>query len=381
MAQVIRARVAGCALLLLSGCTPMFATRLSSPVRADLGVVTVTADEVHLDERLRAQDFSSSSRVLVALLLRTRHPTTFDLGRLRLSLTDAHGRRDEAAAIASGVGEPPHLLDDGETAGLLSLRPDAPVRAWVAFGELPSRRTRELPERVELHLTRSVPKRPPRATIRGAAGLQAASGSVPGQERSARHGGAVAPVSHTLRAAPVSLVLSEPGREPIWNADPVASSSSIGAHFQLFPDASTLNLVVNETHAFIDPLVLVTSFGIGFSNACDDNADWCENLALRAQLGWPVWRGRLGALAPFAGAELAWGFAKTSKLVLAGPSLGVDVALGPLQPQHGPFPVNYARSPLGRMHLRAGLVLWFGDDMPTTGQPGLVFAISHAFGH
>ena len=152
-------------------------------------------------------------------------------------------------------------------------------------------------------------------------------------------------------------------------------------HAQTLPDSAFLNLMLVETHSAMGPLVLATSFGIGFRNDCRSDTRWCENLALRGQIAWPAWRGRLGALSPFAGGELAWaGTDEPSRRLRGGPSLGVDLALGPLQPQHGPFPVSYPRSPLGELHISAGLVLWFGGDLPQTGQPGLTFTFSHTFG-
>ncbi|MGD8863384.1 MAG: hypothetical protein PVI30_25445 [Myxococcales bacterium] len=351
------------ALLLAAGCgTPMTATRLSQPVAVQAGAVQLQVREVHLDRRLRVEDFSRDSRVLVPLSLVSSQPVRVSLRKLYLSMTDAFGERVTAAPLAMGLGEPPERLHDGDFVGPVSVEAGRPVRAWVAFGELPPRRHPELAEYVALH----VPA--------GAVSTHRAPEPEPEPE----------PRPEQESESDVELVLSEPGDPPVWHGDPVTVSSGMGAHFQAFPDEGAFNFILNTTHYAIGPTVLATSFGIGARTRCEpDPSDaLCENLAARIQLGLPLWRGRVGAMSPFLGGELALGPADRNARfdTLVGPSLGVDVMFRPLQPRHGPFPVHYQRSMLGEMHMNLGLVWWFGDDVAPEGAPGASFTLTHAHG-
>jgi hypothetical protein len=327
------------ALLLASGCgTAMLGTRLQTPVRTHAAGLELQVSEVHLSRELRRRDFSASSRVLVVLDLVADSDTELDLHRARLSIGGAERTEQPRTALASGVGEAPVFLRDGEHAPVLYLRRGEHVRAWVAFGQFHDRASREIPERVKLELP---------------------------------HG--------------LALEVSRPGEAPVWTGQPVVYSASMGTWFQGSADESTLNWLLEDYRYAVGPVVLAGRLGLGgrvpqVESGRGQNFVCC-NIALATDVAWPLLRTKDLTLGPYAGVEAALLMSNdtVTRRTWVGPALGLELAIQPLLPRHGPFPVSYPRSSLGAYTLRLALVHWFGPDrdLPSF---GVTSTISMAIG-
>jgi hypothetical protein len=305
------------------GCgTVMSDTRLTTPAVAERPELRVRVSHVQVSERLRREEFTQASRVLVVLDIEALAATQLDLRSAVLSISGGPPSETARSALASGLGEPSGLLRDGEHAGVLALRAGQHVRAWVAFGGFAARTSREIPERVEL----SFPN-----------GLQ--------------------------------LTLSRPGAAPLWVGRPVTTSAGIvGLWVQGSADEGAVNATLGDFRGAAGPLVLGFRYGVGIRDAQPRSAGGPSivgvNLALAADLAWPVLRTRMLIIAPYVGAEAAWllGKDEITRRNWFGPSLGLQFAIHPLLPLHGPFPITYPRSLLGAQNFQIGLVHWFGPD-------------------
>ncbi len=328
-----------------AGCgTRMKATRLDPPVTTRAAGLVVVAPEVHLSAALRRWDFDDDSRVLVVLQLESEAPLKLNLRKARLRIDDPLREEAARAPVASGVGEPPRRLRDGEFAPPIRLTPGKKETVWIAFGGFAERSAPQLAEVVVLELP--VPEKPEAAQ---------------------------------------TLVLSDPGRRPIWRGKPVSMSAGFGYSFQLSADESALNLCVNDSRWLIGPLALGYGLGLGFRfpQGRSEQGDKVvfPNIALHSRLAWPVLIGHMGSLSPYLGFEAAilGGDDDVRRRNWFGPSLGVDMALLPLVPRSGPFPVDYPHSALGAVHFTVGLVHWFGPDREPP-HFGMVMSLSYVSG-
>jgi hypothetical protein len=309
--------------VMLSACgTPLSATQLRTPAAVSVGATSLQVPEVHLSADIRHADFTPASRVLVVLDVSARAPAQLDLRHMLLSIGGASGRETGELPIATGLGEPPVLLRDGEYVDKVELRAGQIVRAWVAFGGFLRRASREIPERVELTL-----------------------------------------------ADGTRLPLSVPGKTPPWQGTPVQASVGIGAWVQASADESSINLLLTDRHVEIAPLLLGTYWGIGVRSPrfrSESGGELvCCTLGFGLDLGWPVARNDQVALVPFVGGEASFLIGDDDDVTRKnwyGPMIGIELLGSPLLPRHGPFPVSYAQSPLGAVSLRAALVHWFGPD-------------------
>lgn len=310
--------------LALAGCAvQMRPARLAPPVQASPSGLEVEVFEVHVSRDVVEDDFSEASRVLVAFEVRALRSHTLDLAALRLSIGGGPGCEPARAPLATGVGDPPVLLRDGEHVALIVLEPGQSLRAWAAFGDFPERRAREIPERVELFWP-------------GATGL----------------------------------VLSEPGRTEPWDGEPKTFASGYGLYwFQLSADEGSVNGMVSDLRWALGPTILSTRYGVGlrFPRAfpTGDKGPLCCNLALGADLSLPQPIGRRWSLAPYLGGEAALllgDHEEVSREHWIGVAAGLEASFGRTSLRHGPFPIDYPRSTLGVLNLRLALVHWFGDD-------------------
>jgi hypothetical protein len=306
-----------------TGCgTVMRSTRLSEPVRTYERGLGIHVAEVHVSQDVRVDDFSDSSRVLVVLDLTATQDTQLDLQNARLTITGLSEPGDVRNALATGIGQPPVRLVDGEFAAPLVVRSQEYVRAWVAFGNFPARASREIPERIALDL----------------------------------------PTGHHLE-------LSRPGQLPLWRGEAQQQSSGTSLWLQLSADESAFNLTFSDNRFVAGPLVIGTRFGIGIRAPIylpDHTGDKvvCCNLALAADVAWPIWPQSSLRLAPFIGVESSWmlGHEDITRRNWVGPSVGLELSTPMQVPLHGPFPIDYPRSLLGSAYVRVAFVHWFGAD-------------------
>jgi hypothetical protein len=305
------------------GCgTAMSATRIMPAVRVHEHGLGVHIAEVHVSDNVRHRDFSESSRVLVVLDLIADSDARLDLSEARLSLTGIDESESTHRALATGVGQPPRMLEDGVFAPSLELVGGQHLRAWVAFGEFAPRAQRELPERIELAL--------------------------PGGQR---------------------LELSRPGHTPVWHGTPPSVSSGTAVWIQGSADETSINLTAADNRYVAGPLVIGYRYGAGLRAPIyrmDTHGDGlvCCNVALAADVAWPIWRNDVLMLAPFIGVEAALLTRNpdVTRRNWVGPSLGIELADAMRPPRHGPFPIDYPPSLLGTAYLRVALVHWFGPD-------------------
>lgn len=345
---VLSKRSAGVVVLLAlwsAGCTVTYPARVS-PLVVSRGAdgVEATVGQVALDVELRRADFHTGSRLVVGLVLYNRGSAAVrvDLSRAQLRMRDAYGGEQTAKALATGTGEPPRHLYDGDRVGPVMIEPGGTARAWVAFGEM------EVPDELREVVQRVV---------------------------------LVLPAETGIEAREV--VLSEPGAPPIWYADAVRGSSGIGMRVLAGPRKvhGGVSLGV-DSWLWLDPAWLSMGVDIGMHGW--DEAQLPGSLGVHGQLGLPVSRQRTGALSPFLAFEMRTTDyergAETYYDTIYGPSLGLDWSAMPLQSQHGPFPVSYERAALGSFHFGIGAVWWFGDGLPGYGAPGLIVALSYQVG-
>jgi hypothetical protein len=106
------------------------------------------------------------------------------------------------------------------------------------------------------------------------------------------------------------------------------------------------------------------------------------NLELQARLAWPVLSGRVGTLAPYLSFDSAILISDddVTRPHWFGPGLGLEIAIGPFLPRHGPFPIDYPQTPLGAVNFSLGLVHWFGPDREPPSF-GVVMSITTAYPH
>lgn len=332
----------------LQACTPMYPTRLSPPVRSTIGPggLEVGVGQVALSLELRRRDFDEDSRVAVGLLLRNdgAHAQRVELREFTLRITDALGRAQTRSPIATGMGQPPRNLYDTDFVAPVAVAPGETVRAWVAFGEFLERDLREIPERVVLIVPASV-------------------------ARESRE-----------------VVLSEPGHPPVWHADAVPFGAGLGWGIDLGPDGHGESVSIGlHPRYWLDPawLGFHEAFGIETTDLGDEA---CCVFVAGAAVGLPLARGRVSSVSPFVGGTvelLRWHTSSVERgpMVQGGPTLGVNLAFGPLQSQHGPFPVSYERSVLGEFNMDFGVIWWFGEGLPAGGKPGFGFSMDYAVGH
>lgn len=325
--------------LYLAGCgTLMRPTKLSVPVQSAGPGVRVTSSEVHVSADVRGRDLSVGSRVLVVLDLDADAPTDLDLRRFKLGLQGVGAPDEWRTALASGVGEAPELLSDGEHASPIHLEPGQHVRAWVAFGQYHPRAQREIPEHVVL--------------------------VTPGGTR---------------------VALSTPGAEPIWHGEPVKNSQGLGLLVQASADESAVNLLIEDQRFSVGPVVAhgYLGFGVRMPAVSSRNGQdiVCCNIAFGLGASWPLARIGDFTLAPYAGAEGAVLASKddVSRRTWIGPAVGLELSGPPLWPRHGAFPIDYPRSSLGALNVRAALVHWFGPDRSPPSF-GATLAMSIAYG-
>jgi hypothetical protein len=318
-----------CGALLLAcldtGCgTAMTATRLTPPVRSHESGLGVHIAEVHVSRDLRREDFSESSRVVVVLDLIADSATTLELRGARLSIAGIgeSAKSSTRSALASGIGQAPAMLSDGEFAPPLQLEPHAHRRVWVAFGEFGPRAHRELPENVVLEL--------------------------PTGQR---------------------LELSRPGSTPVWQGEPQTVSLGTALWIQGSADEASFNWAISDSRYVLGPVVLGYRYGFGFREPIykegrSGDEFVCCSFSAAADLAWPVWRTGSLAFAPFVGVEASFlpQHSDVTRHTWIGPSLGVELS-DPMQiPRHGPFPIDYSRSLLSNVYVRLALVNWFGPD-------------------
>lgn len=309
------------------------------------GVVNVSVPEVHVSADIRGWDFNEDTRILVVLDLASKEPAKIDLNKARLRVEDLTNNGLALGPMASGQGEPPSLLQDGEFASVITLKPNRPQRVWVAFGGFQRRAAPEMAQRIELSL-------------------------------------AISAKTETTR----TLVLSDPGNPPIWRGKPVESSEGLGISAQFSSDETAANFIFSDSRYAVGPIVLGIVTGIGLRRPQVRSEEGQElvfgNLQLQARLAWPLLVGRIGSLAPFIGFDSAIMTAEDNvkRPYWLGPGLGVEVAFGPFLPRHGPFPIDYPQTPLGAFNLSLGLVHWFGPDREPPSF-GVVFAMSTAYAH
>ncbi|HKP60055.1 MAG TPA: hypothetical protein VJV78_25195 [Polyangiales bacterium] len=324
-----------------AGCgTVMLSTRLTEPARSYERGLGVQVAEVHVSAEVRSFDFSDSSRVLVLLDLTAQQDTQLELKNARLTITGVAGSGDERYPIATGIGQPPARLQDGEFAPRLDLRGGQFVRAWVAFGNFPERANREIPERIALDL----------------------------------------PTGH-------HLLLSRPGQTPIWQGKTQTVSFGYSAWVQMSADESAFNFGLSDNRVVAGPLVIGYRAGFGvrtphYQDGKTGDNTVCCNWALAADVAWPIDIGPQVRVGPFLGVESAFmtNNPDITRRTWVGPSLGVELS-GPLPvPLHGPFPINYERSRLGNVYLRAALVHWFGPDRAPYPSFGMMLSIGTSYG-
>jgi hypothetical protein len=301
--------------------TAMRPTRLSPPLSAWRPGLHIDVQEVHLSQELRRLELGEDSRVLVVLDLRAEAPMQLDLRAARLALVDFAGRETWRPALASGIGEPPRWLDDGDQVPPLQLQPDELLRVWVAFGHFPARVHGDLQERVLFEL--------------------------PGGPR---------------------IALAEPGALPVWEGEGATYTSGMGAWLQASADEGAFNLLINDQHVAWDPVVFSLSYGFGVRvpqwPSQGGQEIVCCNIALATAVAWPLFRSEELILSPFVGGEAAFLASDddVERRSWFGPELGLELSGPPLSPRHGPFPVVYPRPLLGSYNVRAALVHWFGPD-------------------
>ena len=334
-----------------AGCgTPMRATRLSTPVSGRLLGTPARVEQVHFSRSVLDSEFDDDARILVPLALNAEgtEPSRLDLKRLRLTMEDAAGKRQVRAPLASGRGEPPSRLQDGEFAGEFTLSPGKKELAWVAFGEFPPRHHREIPERIELS-------------------LEAAAGPAPDQPTEPAH----------------PLVLSDPGSQPVWESDGATFRFAAGPLLQAFDGGHAENMLFEHQFAF-DPIWGTLSYGFGWRDDFASSELGCCNLALRVQVGHPFWQTSTTTLSAYLGGEAALAREDvedgTGRRPLAGPGLGLSLALPPVTPRHGPFPISHRRTSLGALKVDVGFVWWFGGDRFPKGDPGAIVALTFGAG-
>jgi hypothetical protein len=323
----------------LSACgTVMLPARLEQPVGsrdADTRVA-VEVDRTAISAALRTEDFHPGSRVAVGLRIENRgtQRVTLDLGTAALSIRDVDGATETRKPLASGHGEPPRQLHDGEFVAPLVLQPGASQRVWLAFGSFSPRRLRDIPEHIVLYFPAS-----------------------PGRV--------------------AELVLSDPGHAPVWRAGPVGTISNWGVLGHLRPDHSGFTLVLAHPRTWLDPVWLGGGFTVVVNT--DDPAEYgCCGIGARLEAGVPFMRGRQGAVSAYLGTELAVrgrDDGDDESVVHAGPELGLSLTGPPIRSQHGPFPVSYERPVFGSLELKLALSWWFGRGLPKLGAPGLVVGI------
>jgi hypothetical protein len=90
----------------------------------------------------------------------------------------------------------------------------------------------------------------------------------------------------------------------------------------------------------------------------------CCNVALAADVAWPLWSNSAVRIAPFMGIEssIMLRHDDITRRNWVGPSLGIELSTPMRVPLHGPFPISYERSLLGSTYTRVALVHWFGPD-------------------
>jgi hypothetical protein len=317
---------AACGLLLAwtsAGCgTVMNATRLTPPVRLHEQGLGIHIAEVLVSRDVRSEDFSESSRVIVVLDLIADTDALLDLQRAELSIRGVDTTDSTQRPLASGVGQAPRTLNDGEFVPSIRLPGKQHVRAWVAFGNFPPRSTHELPEHIELKL--------------------------PGGQK---------------------LELSRPGQTPVWQGDSQRSSYGTSIWIQGSADETAINLSLSDIRFVAGPLLIGLRYGFGardtnYRSGAPGDGLVAWNLAIASDVAWPVWRHNRLVLAAFLGVESAFLLSREDvyRRTWVGPSLGLEIASALLVPQHGPFPIDYASSPLGAAFFRLALVHWFGPD-------------------
>lgn len=329
------------AALLCAGCgTPMLSTRLTPPARLYERGLGVQVAEVHVSVDVRSLDFSDSSRVLVLLDLTAQQDTQLELKNARLTITGVTEPGDARYPIATGLGQPPARLEDGEFAPPLVIRSGQFVRAWVAFGNFPERANREIPERIALDL----------------------------------------PTGH-------HLLLSRPGQSPIWQGKTQTASFGYSAWLQMSADESAFNFGLSDNRLAAGPLVIGYRAGFGvrtpqYRDGQTGDSTVCCNWALAGDVAWPIDVSSQLRIGPFLGVESAFmtNNPDITRRTWVGPSLGLELS-GPLPvPLHGPLPINYERSRLGNFYLRAALVHWFGPDRAPYPSFGMMLSLGTSYG-
>jgi len=323
----------------------MKATKVKPTVVLKEGTVDVRVPEVHVSADIRQWDFSEDARVLIVLDIASEEPAKIDLKKARLRIEEPNRRDRARGPIASGLGEPPSRLYDGEFAPEVALNPHKTERVWVAFGDFPRRSTRELAQRIELELPLSAK-------------------------------------SETKQ----TITLSDPGKPPIWRGEPVRSSGGWGFSFQLSADEGVANIRFVDLRYHVGPMIIGIASGFG-----PRTPEWpsdggqkvrVANLELQARLAWPLLSGRIGSLAPYIGFDSAIKISDDDvrRPHWFGPGVGVEMAMGPFLPRHGPFPIDYPQTPLGFMNFSLGFVHWFGPGREPPSF-GMVMSLSVAYAH
>ncbi len=322
------------------GCgTVMSETHLTPSLTKQQADVQVRIERVDLDRSLRYRDFARDSRIVVQLDVLALRDTRLDLRRARMAIAGGPLGEHPRLAIASGPGEPPQRLIDSAQLEPVQLHAGEHARFWVAFGQFEPRRSREIPERVSVQL----------------------SGAEP-------------------------MTISEPGNEPLWKGEPPRATFGTGIWAQASADEGSLNWMIGDLRAALGPLVLGARYGVGVRDPQSPSGKGQTlvgvNIPLAIDLSWPVLKTRDVILSPYIGAEAALlvGNDTVRRRTWFGPAIGLDVALRPLTPQHGPFPVDYPRSVLGSENIQLALVHWFGPDRSPPSL-GVTMSVSMGWGN
>lgn len=322
----------------------MFATRLSEPAVASHGVITARVNVVHASMNVRYRDFSPRSRLVVALELEAPKGKSgiFPIDELRMAMIDESGQRQTRWPIASGLGEPPLHLRDAERVPMVPVIGGQKTQAWVAFGDFSERRTRELPQRVILE--------------------------IPDESRLGRK----------------EMVLSDPGRPPVWQAEPVTLASGAALSVQVWPRGVALNMFGSESRHLLDPFWVGYGWAVGLRlRELGGSRVDAVNFDAHASLGHVLVRGPEASLSLYGGGEAAVELAERRAGApgsAVGPVLGLSLMVAPLLPRHGPLPISYGASVLGSVQIDAGLAWWFGQGLEAHGEPGMVLRFGYLGG-
>jgi len=302
-------------LVAATGCATKFQPlQLSQLATASTAQLIASTRRVSVSVDVLWEEISDDTRLLVLLDLTANEDLLLDLRDSRL----LYGSEREQAPIAAGIGEPENPL------GVLALRLMDPLqlraaqttRVWVVF-----------------------------------AGFD---GPVP-----------EIPVRMRVRIMPdVEVTLSEPGEEPLWQADPVRMTLSFGGIWmQGGGDRTNVAVALADERYDFGPLVLSYRVGMGveFQHA---GRTLCCSLPLAAELAVPLGHGNI-VWSPYLGVEgsrFPSESTDTSARFWVGPALGLQIGFGPLRSRHGPFPITQPPSVLTRSNLRIGLTHWFGSN-------------------